>query len=245
MEASSVGSRRVNARRILAMNEVMFGYTDTPCIEGANIDVYSGELVALVGQNGAAKSTLLKLALGLLKPWEGSITLGDSEGKPTVAYVPQQVAAFNSGFPSKVLEFVMSGCYNRLPWWKRLGKEAKLEAEQALRQVGMWEFRDRRIGELSGGQKQRMCIAKAIVQNAELLVLDEPTTGMDLASRISFYKLLQEQVKDYGKTAIMVTHSVEETAPYIDRLIELSRKEEGGWRCCTTTLCSGHFVPVG
>jgi zinc transport system ATP-binding protein len=109
----------------------------------------------------------------------------------------------------------------------------------------MWELRHRKIGELSGGQKQRICIARALAQQPDLLILDEPTTGMDQASRLGFYELMNHQVKVHGRTVVMVTHGLSEVQPYLDRIIELERKEEGGWKCCTTTSCSGHFAPVG
>ncbi|TVY06900.1 metal ABC transporter ATP-binding protein [Paenibacillus cremeus] len=230
-----------------SMSDVMFGYSDTPCLEDVNLHILSGEFVAITGPNGAAKTTLLKLILGLLVPWQGKVQLrgkGMDVIKPMIGYVPQQIAAFNSGFPSKVLEFVRSGRYCTGSWFRRLTKEDYELTENALRQVGMWELRNRKIGELSGGQKQRICIARAIAQQPELLVLDEPTTGMDLESRIGFYQLMAHQVKEEGMTVIMVTHGLEEVRPFLDRIIQLERKEHGRWRCCTTTSCSGHFVPV-
>ncbi|MEC0231668.1 metal ABC transporter ATP-binding protein [Paenibacillus alba] len=233
---------------IASMKEVEYGYSDTPCIQDANVDIQSGEFVAVTGPNGASKSTLLKLMLGLFKPWKGRVFLSptNKEGQPLrVGYVSQQIAAFNSGFPSTILEFVMSGRATRGSWFRKMKQEDLDQTEKVLRQMGMWGLRDRKIGECSGGQKQRICIARALAQEPDLLVLDEPTTGMDQESRLGFYELMNQQVKEQGRTVIMVTHGLSEVAPYLDRIIELERKEEGGWRCCTTTSCSGHFVPVG
>jgi zinc transport system ATP-binding protein len=229
------------------MEDVMFGYTDTPCLVDVNVHILAGEFVAITGQNGASKTTMLKLLLGLLKPWRGSIKLnvGNSEGsKPVIGYVPQQIAAFNSGFPSKVFEFVRSGRYSAGSWFRRLNKKDHELTETALRRVGMWELRDRKIGELSGGQKQRICVARALARQPDMLVLDEPTTGMDLDSRTGFYQLMAHLAKERGMTIVMVTHGLEEVRPFLDRVIQLERREQGGWRCCTTTSCSGHFVPV-
>ncbi|MBP1992510.1 metal ABC transporter ATP-binding protein [Paenibacillus eucommiae] len=233
---------------LASMKQVAFGYTDVPCLEDVNVDIFSGEFVAVTGPNGASKTTLLKLALGLLEPWSGEIFLspkGEEGRKLVVGYVPQQIASFNSGFPSKIEEFVRSGRYTRGSWLRKLRPEDYALTEQALRQVGMWDLRDRKIGELSGGQKQRVCIARALAQEPDILVLDEPTTGMDQESRFGFYELMRHQVKDHGRTVVMVTHGLSEVSDYLDRIIELERKENGGWKCCTTTSCSGHFMPVG
>ncbi len=233
---------------IASMKKVVFGYGDTPCLEDVDIEIHSGEFVAVTGPNGASKTTLLKLSLGLLHPWSGTVARAQRrvDGKKLViGYVPQQIAAFNSGFPSKVLEFVRSGTYTRGSWFRRIDRNDHALAEQALRQVGMWEQRNRKIGELSGGQKQRICVARALAQQPDLLVLDEPSNGMDTDSRSRLYALLGDLVKESDITVVMVTHALSEASPYLDRIIQLERKEAGGWKCCTTTSCKGHFSPVG
>jgi zinc transport system ATP-binding protein len=232
---------------LASMNKVVFGYNDIPCLEDVDLDIYSSEFVAVVGPNGASKTTLLKLMLGLLKPWSGEVRLSPvskNGGKLTIGYVPQQIASFNSGFPSKIMEFVLSGRYSRGSWFRRLLPADHEITERALRQVGMWDQRHRKIGELSGGQKQRICIARALAQEPDLLVMDEPTTGMDQESRFGFYELMHHQVKAHGTTVVMVTHGLSEVNSYLDRIIELERKEQGGWKCCTTTSCRGHFTPA-
>lgn len=234
--------------QLIRMENAVYGYGDVPCLEDASITINSGEFVAVTGPNGAAKTTMLKVALGLIKPWSGhtQIAAKNAKGrKLVIGYVPQQIAAFNSGFPSTILEFVRSGRFVRGSWLRRLKPEDDARTEEALKQVGMWDLRHRKIGELSGGQKQRICIARALAQEPDLLVLDEPTTGMDQDSRKAFYELMNAQVKEHGRTVVMVTHSLTEVQGYLDRIIELERKENGGWRCCTTTSCSGHFVPAG
>jgi zinc transport system ATP-binding protein len=233
---------------LASMKKVVFGYEDTPCLEEVDIEIHSGEFVAVTGPNGASKTTLLKLSLGLLQPWSGTVSRArkrEDGKKLVVGYVPQQIAAFNSGFPSKVLEFVCSGTYTRGSWFRRIDRNDHALAEQSLRQVGMWEQRNRKIGELSGGQKQRICIARALAQQSDLLVLDEPSNGMDADSRSRLYALLGELVKERDITVVMVTHGLSEASPYLDRIIQLERREAGGWKCCTTTSCKGHFSPVG
>ncbi|WP_028547439.1 metal ABC transporter ATP-binding protein [Paenibacillus sp. UNC451MF] len=232
---------------LASMKQVVFGYSEYPCLDNVNLNITTGEFVAVIGPNGAAKTTLLKLMLGLVKPWSGQVErrrLGVQGEKLVIGYVPQQMASFNSGFPSKVVEWVRSGRWSRKRWYERFNEQDHHMVEQALRQVGLWNQRDARIGELSGGQKQRMGVARALVQEPDLFILDEPTTGMDTESRQAFYELMHREVKDSGRSIVMVTHGLEEVLPRIDRVIELKRKEGGDWKCCTTSSCSGHFWPV-
>lgn len=234
--------------RIISMQQVEFGYDDVPCLVEASVDIFAGEFVAVTGQNGSAKSTLLKLMLGLLQPWKGAVHLAPRNAKGerlAVGYVSQQVAAFNGAFPSTVEEFVRSGRYTLGSWLRRLTDRDREMTEHALRQMGMWEFRHKKIGELSGGQKQKICIARALAQEPDLLVLDEPTTGMDQESREGFYRLLHHHVTEYGRTVVMVTHGLPEAESYLHRIVTLERKEDSEWECCTTTSCSGHFAPAG
>ncbi len=229
-----------------SMREVVFGYGEDPVIDRLSLDIEAGQFIGITGPNGAAKTTLLKLMLGLLRPWSGTVALNKelaADGRLEIGYVPQQVASFNAGFPSKVIELVRSGCYGRLGLFRRFTKEHEELVERCLRQVDMWEYRDRRIGELSGGQKQRICIARALAQQPQVLVLDEPATGMDLESRTGFYGLMRHYVQAHGRTVIMVTHGLEETSPYLDSIISLERKEQEGWTCLVTNSCSAHFGP--
>ncbi|WP_068786792.1 metal ABC transporter ATP-binding protein [Paenibacillus phocaensis] len=229
------------------MKNVVFGYGDKPVVDGVSLDIEVGEFVGITGPNGAAKTTLLKLLLGLLKPWSGEVWINEAmrvNGRLNVGYVPQQVAAFNSGFPSRVLELVKSGCYPRLGLFRRMGAEEQQLIERSLRQVGMWEHRYRKIGELSGGQKQRICIARALAGEPQVLVLDEPTTGMDRQSRQGFYELMRHMADQHGLTVIMVTHGAEEMEAVLDRLITLEQQESEEWQCLTTRSCSVRFGPV-
>lgn len=227
-----------------SMRDVVFGYGNEPVISGLSLDIEAGQFIGITGPNGAAKTTLLKLMLGLLKPWSGTVSLNreiTGEGRPLIGYVPQQVASFNAGFPSKVIELVRSGCYAGLGLFGRFTKQQEALVERSLRQVEMWEFRNSRIGELSGGQKQRICIARALAQQPQVLVLDEPVTGMDAASRSGFYQLMRHDVSSHGRTVIMVTHNLGETSSYLDTVISLERKEQEGWTCLVTNSCSAHF----
>ncbi|GIO66078.1 metal ABC transporter ATP-binding protein [Paenibacillus sp. FSL M7-1455] len=209
-----------------SLRDIVFGYENEPVIRNVSADIHAGEFIAVSGPNGAAKTTLLKLMLGLLKPWSGTVRFSAELGRSRVAYVPQQASSFNAGFPSKVIELVRSGCYPELGLFRRFRREQHELVEEALKAVGLWELRNRKIGELSGGQKQKACIARAIVQQPDLLVLDEPVTGMDAASRTRFYEWMRQQVKEEGRTVIMVTHGLDEAQDYLDRVIYLEGKEE-------------------
>lgn len=232
--------------KLSSMRNVVFGYDEEPVIDRLSLDIEAGQFIGITGPNGAAKTTLLKLMLGLLRPWGGTVELNGeltADGKLNIGYVPQQIASFNTGFPSSVIELVRSGCYGRLGLFRRFTREQDELVERCLRQVEMWDYRNRRIGELSGGQKQRICIARALTQQPQVLVLDEPTTGMDAASRTGFYKLMRHYVNAHGRTVIMVTHGLEEAGDYLDSVISLERKEKEGWTCLVTNSCSAHFGP--
>ncbi|MEI0740191.1 metal ABC transporter ATP-binding protein [Paenibacillus sp. JTLBN-2024] len=211
---------------LCSLRDIVFGYENEPVIRNVSADIHAGEFIAVSGPNGAAKTTLLKLMLGLLKPWSGTVQFTAELGRSRVSYVPQQAASFNSGFPSKVIELVRSGCFPELGLFRRFSREQHELVEETLKAVGLWELRNRKIGDLSGGQKQKACIARAIVQQPDLLVLDEPVTGMDAASRIHFYEWMQQLVKKEGRTVIMVTHGLDEAQAYLDRVIYLEGKEE-------------------
>ncbi|MBA1325122.1 metal ABC transporter ATP-binding protein [Enterococcus faecium] len=220
--------------RYIEISDLTFYYDDEPVLEDVSYHVDAGEFVILTGENGAAKSTLVKASLGLLKPSKGMIKIAEKnqEGKKLgIGYIPQQVASFNAGFPSTVIELVRSGRYPRGRWFKRLSEKDHQHVQRALEAVGMWDMRNRRIGELSGGQKQRISLARIFATDPDLFVLDEPTTGMDEESRNEFYRLLRHSAHVHGKSVLMITHDHEDIKQYADRQIRLVRKEDSQWRC--------------
>lgn len=224
----------------IEVKSLAFHYEDEPVLENISFEVGPGDFVMLTGENGAAKTTLLRNVLGLLKPSQGSVQLSPENHfgeQLVVGYVSQQVASFNTGFPSTVLELVQSGRYQRGKWFKRLDKEDKEHVRRSLESVGMWELRHKKIGELSGGQKQRISIARVFATDSDLFILDEPTTGMDVQSREEFYKLLRHNSMEHGKGILMVTHDHEEIRHYANKHIELVRKEDSPWRCFSMDSC--------
>ena len=190
--------------------------------------------MTLTGENGAAKSTLIKATLGILKPKKGIVTISDinKDGKKLrMAYLPQQIASFNAGFPSTVYEFVKSGRYPHKGWFRRLNKHDLEHVQRALESVGMWENRYKQIGHLSGGQKQRAVIARIFALDPDIFVLDEPTTGMDAGTANTFYELMHHSAHNHGKSVLMITHDPEEVKEYTDRNIHLVRNQKLPWRC--------------
>lgn len=218
----------------LTVKNLSFVYDAEPVLDNVNFHINSGEFVTLTGENGAAKSTLIKASLGIIKPKTGQVLLAkhNTKGKKLrIAYLPQQIASFNAGFPSTVKEFVTSGRFPRTGWFKRITQHDLEHVEKSLRAVGMWEQRNKRMGALSGGQKQRIAIARMFASDPDLFVLDEPTTGMDDGSRSEFYRLMSHAAHRHGKAVLMITHDADEVRAFSDRNIHLARKQNTHWRC--------------
>lgn len=198
---------------VLKMEHVSFRYEKENVLEDIHLAVPKGAFLGLVGPNGSGKSTLLKCVLGLLKPQQGHISLF---GTPIesfkewyrIGFVSQKANSFNSGFPATVYEVVASGLAAKRGMFRFLTKNDKQAVLEAIEAVGMSAFAKRNIGELSGGQQQRVFIARAIVSKPELLILDEPTVGVDIHHVQNFYNMLDELNQRLGITLILVTHDV-------------------------------------
>ena len=216
------------------MEDLSFYYDKEPVLEHIHYYLDSGEFVTLTGENGAAKTTLIKATLGILKPKQGKVSIAEKsiKGKKLrMAYLPQQIASFNAGFPSTVYEFVKSGRYPRQGWFRRLTAHDEEHVRISLESVGMWEHRDKRLGALSGGQKQRAVIARMFASDPDIFILDEPTTGMDAGTKDAFYQLMHHSAKKHGKSVLMITHDPDELNKYADRNIHLVRDQQSPWRC--------------
>ncbi|MDR0846934.1 MAG: metal ABC transporter ATP-binding protein [Lactobacillales bacterium] len=220
--------------RIIDVENLTFYYDNNPVLEDVSYHIDSGQFVTLTGENGSAKSTLVKATLGLLKPAKGTVTIAKKNlagRKLNIGYVSQTISSFNAGFPSTVYELVSSGRYKKGKWFRRLSAHDYLHIDKALESVGMMEFRDKRIGELSGGQKQRINLARTFASDPDLYILDEPTVGMDEKSRRNFYEQLHHQCKNHNKAVLIITHDSGELAEFADRNIDLKKIEDSEFRC--------------
>jgi manganese/zinc/iron transport system ATP- binding protein len=185
--------------------------------------VPEGVLMAIVGPNGAGKTTLIKSILGLVPTAAGRIeVLGASLAarRRDVAYVPQR-GSVDWDFPTSVLDVVLMGTYGRLGWIRRPGAEERARASEALEQVGMADFADRQIAQLSGGQQQRVFLARALVQDARVYLMDEPFQGVDATTEKAIVALLQ-RLREDGKTVLVVHHDLQTVPEYFDWVLLLN-----------------------
>ncbi|TKR27934.1 metal ABC transporter ATP-binding protein [Natronomonas salsuginis] len=211
----------------IALENVSFGYTASPVIRDISLTVDSGEYVGLIGPNGSGKSTLLRLILGLHDPDDGTATLfGQPAGafvdRARVGYVAQDVTENTKRMPITVAEVVLMGRFPHAGFGRITTEDREL-AREALRTVGIEHLADRRITKLSGGQRQRAYIARALAGEADLLVLDEPTVGVDAESVDAFFGLL-DALNDDGMTILLVEHDIGAVLEHAGRVVCLNRE---------------------
>lgn len=214
---------------IIEIKNLSYRYEKDYVLECINLHVHKGDFVGIVGPNGSGKSTLLKLILGLLKVQKGEIRLF---GEPisrfqdweSVGYVSQKANSFNTGFPATVYEVVSSGLTKKLGLFHFLKKSDHKKIEEAIELVGLKDFSKRNIGELSGGQQQRAFIARAIVSSPKMLILDEPTVGIDVKYVRSFYDMLEKLNKTQGITLLLVTHDLSLVTEKATHIASMNKK---------------------
>jgi manganese/zinc/iron transport system ATP- binding protein len=190
-----------------------------------NVDLSlpAGNLIGVLGPNGAGKSTLIKAIMGLISPTSGYVKLFDkplNDVRARISYVPQRESV-DWNFPASVLDVVLMGTYGKLGLFRRPGKKEKEIAMKSLEQVGMSGFVTRQISELSGGQQQRVFLARALAQQADLYLMDEPFAGVDMATETAIFQLLKEMTVA-GKTVIVVHHDIHSAMNFFDWLIMLN-----------------------
>lgn len=204
----------------LAIRGLTVSYGQKPAVFSVDMTVRPGRMTAIIGPNGAGKSTLLKAALGIVKPLSGQVRVF---GQPLdamrarIAYVPQR-ASVDWDFPTTVMDVVLMGRYRSLGLLARVRPADRALAQDALARMGMAEFADRQIGQLSGGQQQRVFLARALAQQADLYLLDEPFAGVDAATERAIVAVLKE-LGQQGKTVIAVHHDLSSVADYFDHVL--------------------------
>ena len=201
----------------IEIKNLTVAYGENIALEDLNLNIEVGSLMALVGPNGAGKSTLIKTILKFLKQITGEIKINAK----TLAYVPQRNSV-DWDFPTTLFDVVEMGCYGRVGLFKRVSKEEKQKVLKAIEQVGMLEFKDRQISELSGGQQQRAFIARALVQEADIYLMDEPFQGVDSTTEKSIVEILK-QLKAEGKTIIVVHHDLQTVAIYFESVALINK----------------------
>ena len=197
----------------LKFNNVWFQYDSEPAIEDLSFDVESGGFVAILGPNGSGKTTLLRLALGLVKPTRGTVTLfgqtpDTADARKRVGYVPQTMEGVNSHSPATSEEVVVQGLYRGFDPGAFFRRSGQKRVVRALELAGVADIRNKRVASLSVGQQQRTLIARALVRDPDLLVLDEPVAGMDAAGQEQLYSMLRRLNRAQGITILMVTHDI-------------------------------------
>ncbi|MCR4563177.1 MAG: ABC transporter ATP-binding protein [Clostridiales bacterium] len=201
---------------------VSLAYDGMKIVSDLNFEVNKGDYLCIVGENGSGKSTLVKTLLGLKTPADGSISFGDGLTQDEIGYLPQQTSA-QKDFPASVLEVVLSGCLNKLGKKPFFGKSSKQLAEKNIERLGISNLKKRCYRELSGGQQQRVLLARALCATEKLLLLDEPTAGLDPKVTMDFYALISELNKS-GITIIMVSHDINAAVEYSSHILHMSHK---------------------
>jgi manganese/zinc/iron transport system ATP- binding protein len=198
-------------------------YRDRPALFSVDATFAAGRMTAVLGPNGAGKSTLMKAALGIVRPLAGEARFYGrplAEARDRIAYVPQR-ASVDWDFPTRARDVVTMGLYRELGLLGRLTRAHRARAEDCLARVGMADFADRQIGQLSGGQQQRVFLARALAQNADLYLLDEPFAGVDAATEKAIIAVLKD-LKGQGKTLVVVHHDLSTVQDYFDRVLILN-----------------------
>lgn len=208
----------------IALRDLTVVYRDVVALERVSVDVAAGQVTGIIGPNGAGKTTLLRAIVGLEKPASGSISIFGQPlraSRGSFAYVPQR-EAIDWHFPVPVIDVVRMGRFAQARFGRRLQRADREIAAEALDDVGMSNFANRQIGELSGGQQQRVFIARALAQQAKLLILDEPFSGIDAASQESIYQLLH-RLKATGMSVLLSTHDLTTARYHCNEAIFLNR----------------------
>lgn len=201
--------------RLVTIRSAALGYSGKPVLTGVDLDIREGDHIGIVGPNGSGKTTLLRSILGLLKPITGEVSRAAGV---TIGYVPQRDTV-EPTYPLTVLDIVLMGLYRRVGALHRLAADHRAAGMEALGHVGLADLADRSFRSLSGGQKQRVLLARALAGRPSLLLMDEPTNGMDLPAEHSMMLLVDHLRHEHGLTVVMVSHLLNTVVNHVDNVL--------------------------
>ena len=220
-----IAENQDNSNVAIDIEDLTVSYGPVPALLDVSVEIPAGKLVGVIGPNGSGKSTFIKSILGFVKPDVGEVKIFSEDVnsiRGRIAYVPQR-GAVDWDFPVTAREVAAMGRYGHRKWWQNLTREDFRLADEALDKVRMREFGKRQIGQLSGGQQQRVFLARALAQDADILLLDEPFAGVDAATERAILDVLQE-TRERGKTLVVVHHDLATAAEYFDLLVLLKQR---------------------
>lgn len=210
----------MNNKTILRLANVSFGYHRELALDKVNLEIKEGDFMGIIGPNGSGKTTLLRIILGLIKPKSGKVFRSWQK----IGYVPQKTASLRTNFPITVEEIVSMGRISPFKFFLGFSQKDKTAVHKALESVGMEKCKKNLVNELSGGQQQRVFIARALAREPDLLLLDEPTVGVDIKAQEEFYDFLQKLNQELKLTLILVSHDIDAIAKEVKTLVCLNRK---------------------
>ena len=216
--------------KLIELKNVSFSYGGNPVLEDVSFSVSAGDYIGVIGPNGGGKTTLLSIMLGLLKPSSGQVTvfgkkINELRGERSrIGYVPQRLSQLDANFPGTVYEIIASGRTALNGPFHLFSKSDKEAVERALAIANVGELRRKLLGDLSGGQRQRVMIARSLAGDPKVLILDEPTTGVDITSQEQFYHFLAELNHERGLTIVFVSHDIDIIANEVHSLLLLNRR---------------------
>ncbi len=216
---------KMSADAPLSVRDITVAYHRKPVLWNVTLDVPGASMVGLVGPNGAGKSTLLKAIVGMVPRISGEVRIFGKEyhhHRSAVAYVPQRESV-DWDFPATALDVVMMGTYGQLGWFGRVTKKERQAAHEALRQMEIEHLAERQISQLSGGQQQRTFLARALVQQADLYLMDEPFAAVDAATENAIVNIMRT-LQSAGKTIVVVHHDLHTAREYFDRIVLLNTR---------------------
>ena len=214
---------------IFDVKNLHFRVGEQEILKNISFEIFNGEYVAIIGPNGGGKTTLIRMLLGLSKPTSGEIRiygkkLSRFKEWNKIGYVPQRASHVDANFPATVQDIVEMGRVSKRGFFSAASKEDKEMVHDAMLKMDVIDLKDKMVGTLSGGQRQRVMIARALASRPEILILDEPNTGVDMASQKRFYTLLSKLNKEENITIVFITHDVGVIADDIGRLFTINQK---------------------